>query len=475
MRDSTLRKSLSLLAHPLSITAMMVLFINDHFLRIYYPSWITGKLGDFAWLYFSPLALAVVLSFILPRRLKENSLTIILISIGLICGIFLLGKTSVQVNAWMKEGIGLLLRRPVSLHRDPTDLIALLAVGGAYLTWTKQKKSETINYRKGFVLFVISAALTIGNAAEPDYGITCLEIQEGRLIAGNNWYKYFESRDGGLSWEEISVEEQYRCDPYNQDEITINAPDNDQLLFRAGEGNELEESHDGGKSWAAVPGIHHMSQAEIAWSEQTHSAYYRPGPQGVVSDPQSGNLVFAMGLEGILVRTGEGEWIPVSAGDYKLDNLTPDRIPGLLKYEIYVAAVYALLLLITGGTFSDSSLFQKIWLGLVWGAWMIVVLIFQPALMSGYDLILVNAGVIFLAVSDIILVTLYLIRTWESFKSGWIQSVGIVLIGLIVFLTPYVLWALNLIPDYQWSMAISLCLGLILLAVHIKWLGKKNA
>lgn len=474
MRDSTISKSLSVLTHPLSVIAMMVLFVNDHFLRIHYPSWITGKLGDFAWLYFSPLALAFVLAFILPRCLGGNSRAIILISIGLICGIFLLGKTSVQVNAWMREGIGLFLRRPVSLHRDPTDLIALPAAGGAYLAWTKRRKSETINYKKGFVLFAISAALTIANAAEPDYGITCLKTQGGRLIAGNNWYEYFESRDGGISWEEISVEEEYRCDPYSQEEITINAPDNDQLLFRIGERDELEESHDGGKSWAAVPGIHHMSQPEIAWLEQTRSVYYRPGPQGVVSDPKSGNLVFAMGLEGALVRTGEGEWIPVSVGDYELVNLTPDRIPGLLKYEILLAVVYALLLLITGGTFSSSSLFQKIWLSLVWGAWMILLLIFQPALTTGYDLMLINVGVIFLAASAIILLTLYLIRTWESFKSRWIQSAGITLIGLIVFLTPYVMWALNLIPDYQWSMVISLCLGLILLAFRIKWLGKKS-
>ena len=133
-----------------------------------------------------------------------------------------------------------------------------------------------------------------------------------------------------------------------------------------------------------------------------------------------------------------------------------------------------MLLLITGGTFSSSSLFQKIWLGLVWGAWMILLLIFQPALTTGYDLMLINVGVIFLAASAIILLTLYLIRTWESFKSRWIQSAGITLIGLIVFLTPYVMWALNLIPDYQWSMVISLCLGLILLAFRIKWLGKKS-
>ena len=472
MKDSTLRKSLSVLTHPLTIAAVLVLLINDHYLRIHYPSWITGKLGDFAWLYISPIALAAILGFLLPRLFNENTRSVILLSVGLISVMFLLGKTSVQVNAWMREGMGLFLGGPVSLHRDPTDLIALPAAAGAYLTWIKHRTPKIVNYRKGLALLVISGALTIANAAEPDYGITCLEIEEGRLIAGNNWYEYYESWDGGLSWEEINSGEEYRCDPYSQGEIKINAPDNDQYLIRVGEGNELEESQDGGKTWAAVPNIQHFSQAEIAWLEGTRTVYYRPGPLAVVSDPGSGSLVFAMGLEGVLVRTEEGEWIPVAVGDYQLVNLTLARIPGLLKYEIILAAVYALLLPFMVVVFTGKSLFQKIWLGLIWVAWLFI-FFSQPALRNGYDLFIINAGVIFLAVSTIILVTLYLNRVWESFKTHWIRFAGAILIDLVAVIFPFLLWASNLIPDYRWSQALSLCLGLILLVVRINWTKKK--
>jgi hypothetical protein len=471
MNNPSLRKSLSLLTHPLSITAILVLVINDHFLRVYYPSWITGKLGDFAWLFFSPLALAAILAIIIPKHLNRNSQTIILLSIGLISGIFLLGKTSAQVNAWMREGMGLLLRQPVSLYRDPSDLIALIATGGTYITWKRNKMPEKASYMKGLAVLFLSAALTIANAAEPDYGITCLEIIEDRLIAWNNRYDSYESRDGGYSWQLVRIEDECSCDPYYKEEIFISSPENDQFLFRTDDEGKLVESQDGGKTWTAVSGIQPLSQAEVAWLEQTRSVYYQPGPLFAVSDPGSGNLVFAMGLEGVLVRTGGGEWILVAVDEYQLVNLSLESIPGLLKYEIFLAAAFALLLLITGGIFSGSSLFQKIWLGLVWMIWLFTQLFFQPALRNGYDLIIINAGVIFVAVSVLVLIALYLSQAWETFKTRWVALVGLVLAGFFVAIFPYLLWALNIISDYRWSLALSLCLGLTLLAVLIIWQG----
>jgi hypothetical protein len=38
---------------------MAVLLLNDHLFRIHWPGWWTGKLGDFAWLFFFPFALAL--------------------------------------------------------------------------------------------------------------------------------------------------------------------------------------------------------------------------------------------------------------------------------------------------------------------------------------------------------------------------------------------------------------------------------
>ena len=89
MENRLSRKALRLLCSPLSLGAMAVLLINDHLLRRFWPSWVTGKLGDFAWLLFFPFALAWVLAFILPRRER----LVRGLSFGMTGGIFALAKT----------------------------------------------------------------------------------------------------------------------------------------------------------------------------------------------------------------------------------------------------------------------------------------------------------------------------------------------------------------------------------------------
>src|SRR3990172_4121286 len=59
-------------AHPVSIGAVVIVLLNDHFLRIYWPSWWTGKIGDFAWLLFAPYLVALPLSWFVPRRITDH-------------------------------------------------------------------------------------------------------------------------------------------------------------------------------------------------------------------------------------------------------------------------------------------------------------------------------------------------------------------------------------------------------------------
>src|SRR5438046_3051622 len=53
-RRSELFASLSALARPISLAAIALLLLNDHVLKPLWPSFITGKLSDFAGLYFTP-------------------------------------------------------------------------------------------------------------------------------------------------------------------------------------------------------------------------------------------------------------------------------------------------------------------------------------------------------------------------------------------------------------------------------------
>ena len=61
-------RALHSLAHPVSLAAVALLLFNDHWLRWHYPSWLTGKLGDFTWLVFAPFIAALLwplLTFVL--------------------------------------------------------------------------------------------------------------------------------------------------------------------------------------------------------------------------------------------------------------------------------------------------------------------------------------------------------------------------------------------------------------------------
>ena len=68
MSNSAFRRALASLSHPLSIAAIVVLLLNDHVWRKVAPSWLTGKLGDAAWLVFAPFLLAALMAWVWPKR-----------------------------------------------------------------------------------------------------------------------------------------------------------------------------------------------------------------------------------------------------------------------------------------------------------------------------------------------------------------------------------------------------------------------
>lgn len=53
-----------LLLNWVFLPCLLVLALNDHFLKYGYPGWLTGKLSDFAGLLIFPLFLAYLLSLI---------------------------------------------------------------------------------------------------------------------------------------------------------------------------------------------------------------------------------------------------------------------------------------------------------------------------------------------------------------------------------------------------------------------------
>ena len=108
------------ITHPLSLLSMFLLGLNDHYLKWNHPSYLTGKLSDFAGLVFFPL--------LLEYALRSRVLSVVVTGI---C--FTLVKTTTVgnlcYNTFHAELYALLgLGRMVPLIADPADCLALLAL-----------------------------------------------------------------------------------------------------------------------------------------------------------------------------------------------------------------------------------------------------------------------------------------------------------------------------------------------------------
>ena len=143
----TVERALASLAHPITIAAIILLLVNDHVLRILWPSWLTGKLGDVAWLAFAPIVLAALLAPFLPRR-GNAAMVIAMASVGLV---FALGNTVPAFLALILRSLEWLSGIPFRLQLDPTDLLTLPALALAWYVWRQPIPPRQGQRRWGWV------------------------------------------------------------------------------------------------------------------------------------------------------------------------------------------------------------------------------------------------------------------------------------------------------------------------------------
>jgi hypothetical protein len=119
------------LAEPIFVAAVAVLLVNDHYLKLAHPSWLTGKLSDVAGLVFFPALLAA---------LTRRSIVATTIATAVV---FALVKTWPPATDAYRYALGFLQSplhpSPVVAVTDPTDLLALPAV---LTSWWRARSSS---------------------------------------------------------------------------------------------------------------------------------------------------------------------------------------------------------------------------------------------------------------------------------------------------------------------------------------------
>ncbi|MFL5319217.1 MAG: hypothetical protein ACJ790_06135 [Myxococcaceae bacterium] len=160
----------SLIVHPLPIAALLVLLLNDHWLKHAHPSWLTGKLSDFAGLLLAPIVVCEIALMLMRRQQRagasaggprandsrhadaspvsdrqRTSIRIIAAVTILFAIVFTLIKLVPACSELYVRFSGLLLS-PFGAHAasvsDPTDLIALAVLPPVFL-WASRRAASS--------------------------------------------------------------------------------------------------------------------------------------------------------------------------------------------------------------------------------------------------------------------------------------------------------------------------------------------
>lgn len=489
MHDRAAHKAFSALTHPATFAAVATLLVNDHLLRRLWPSWLTGKLGDFAWLFCAPLALAAALTLLLPRRLAGRERLAGGLAFVAVGGVFALAKTWPAFHALVVAAAEAVFRFPVGWRRDPTDLAALVALIAAWRLWlaapgraalADDAKGHARPARApaaGWIVLPLAALLTVANSPLPEPGVFCLTAEGGAIQAYSGRASYV-SHDGGLSWQPVGVDARWpeACQsPWSprSEPLLVIAPNDPNLRYRAAVDRRIEVSEDGGQTWRETYRIRVSGELEAAkLNRQGTLAERRDMPLAGLVDPITGNAVFAMGYLGALVRPPGGDWRMVAVGDFRQGGAGSAQVVlGLIIGEALLALGLGLLTLITVGGHFKGGGFWGVLRVLGWVSWGACVLVFPPALAGGY-----GAALSYLAMlaAGLIILPCVARAMFGLYAAGW-QGIGrlLAVAGTValLFLLPYLLWAVAAIPHYWLAAGFALLLAAGGLLAGRRWVA----
>ena len=143
------------LLHPVSLAAIAVLALNDHWAKGRLPPWLTGKASDVAGMVFFPLVLWAVIELALwlfgRRERRPHHLYVSAAATGAVFTAINLSRAAGDGYAWALAALqwpvrsalsgDLIALEPVAHVVDPTDLVALPAL--AIAVWVGRRYSRS--------------------------------------------------------------------------------------------------------------------------------------------------------------------------------------------------------------------------------------------------------------------------------------------------------------------------------------------
>ncbi|MBL8092957.1 MAG: hypothetical protein JNL73_02220 [Anaerolineales bacterium] len=352
MTHSVRDHAFQVLLHPITLLAIGVQLLNDHVLRRVDPSPIWGKLGDVTMLIYAPLLFAALVAFVLPIRGQQGLRRVGLAGLAVVAVWFILGKTVPDVLVATNALASLLTSRPSHLILDPTDLLALPALGVAWWIWEHPLRLERSHGLRPFGLAALGVAwlATVATSVPTiPTGIQRVCLANGALraeadfIGGSGPYDVFRSDDGGRTWTEVTDRQDQLCENADRQSgpKTLAVPET-PWQYRILYGQAIERSSGISEAWTRV----YDSQADDI--SGAYAGEKDTGPLDAIVEPSSGNLIVAMGRRGLLLIAPGGDPAWVSLGIYSRDFDFQSNSVFVLNYPITIAillvplSVYAL-------------------------------------------------------------------------------------------------------------------------------------
>lgn len=200
-----------------------------------------------------------------------------------------------------------------------------------------------------------------------DSGIRRVGVTDGRVIAQaaeyglSPYYSHYESGDGGLTWHPVKISRQLEDELW--DGFTATPVSTPRGAYRiAGAGIEWLP---GGGAPVAVYRLPTAGNSNNLWmqarsTENLGSRRPATKPGYITYDPGSGQVIAALGIEGVVVGTDDGQWIPAPVGPYRPTDFSfAAKTRALLTWFPFLVVLASFSLVTLNMTLAAAYLFRR--------------------------------------------------------------------------------------------------------------------
>ena len=314
----------SALTHAVTITAICTLLVNDLVFKSLWPgAWVTGKLSDLAWVVFAPPLLAFLLSFAARGNAHAQRAAFAAGYLGLPL-LYAAFNTFEPVHDAITRGLSLASGRASGGPLDATDSL-VIPFGTAAALWVWYRPSTGSSQMRARAALLVASLASLASVAstppETELGITSVGFDEDDTLV---------TFAGSLEYPSVG-------------EQSVETPRGIYTI----EGSDVVRTI-GGRKEVAYSAAYLRERGNInLQSRATGDLVPRQvttKPFSIAYDEHTGNVVVAMGLQGIVVGTPDGRWTREAVGRFAPTDFSIVRKLLLLRdWELWLIAAAAAL------------------------------------------------------------------------------------------------------------------------------------